>query len=443
MTHALSITDGTTTISLSSSNCILNNYVPVAPTINDDGSAKAVTETVEFAITGANGAAVQTKQNQIERILQAAIDRTITGKGPRCYLIYQPDGDSAYRSEIVRGVLNPSRNAAQGFMQGIVEYRLSLTRVPFWEGPRTQIPLSNGNGTNNTSGLTIYAHDDSGTGHDCYLQIASTDVIGSQPTPVELQLTNTTGSAQDYRHWYFANNPWSTSLAHIIEGEDRISGYGTIAAQGSASGGNVVTQTGSGWLTFRWYIPSASLNIIRGRWMRIFARWWSIPSAARQVRLRLYEYYGLTQLTPEQITWTTSAGTDIFHDCGALALPPLEYLSGWKDVVLEISVQTSGSETVAIDFLALLPSEDGLFRYVEQPAFTVANGGIMVDDGIEGVTYLNESGLITPVLEPRTGPLLVSPGVAQRLYVLHDGDGGSIAWTLTAKAWYRPRRWTL
>lgn len=177
--------------------------------------------------------------------------------------------------------------------------------------------------------------------------------------------------------------------------------------------------------------------------MRIFARWWSIPSAARQVRLRLYEYYGLTQLTPEQITWTTSAGTDIFHDCGALALPPLEYLSGWKDVVLEISVQTSGSETVAIDFLALLPSEDGLFRYVEQPAFTVANGGIMVDDGIEGVTYLNESGLITPVLEPRTGPLLVSPGVAQRLYVLHDGDGGSIAWTLTAKAWYRPRRWTL
>lgn len=50
MTNVVALTDGTTTISLSSSGCLLTNYTPQTPEPDGAGGWKPVTEAIEFVI---------------------------------------------------------------------------------------------------------------------------------------------------------------------------------------------------------------------------------------------------------------------------------------------------------------------------------------------------------------------------------------------------------
>lgn len=445
MAHVLTITHGSTTLTLTDNSAyMLNEYAPSAAA-QKDGQYEPVTETAEVTVLGSTVAAMLVNVREVERLLNLAAERKRTGRGLRVWLKYTPSGDSEWRAEVYDGRFTPGSNAAQGHGQKMLEYRLHLVRSAWWEGPRTQIPLTNANGTSNTSGLTIYNHDDSGTGHDNYLQIASTDVIGALPAPVELRLTNSDGATRYYRNFYAANNRWGTGLVHVIEGETAIGGYGTAASDAAASGGQYATLTGSGWLTFRWYVTAAALEIIRGRYVRVLAKMYTFPSAVREMHLRVYDWSGLIARTPDQTVWSNASGTIYWQDCGAVQLPPTEMsddTEAWKDVVLELKIKTSGSETMAVDFVMLMPAEEGCFRHIVQEGYGIAANEIVVDGGSPVQTYAYDGANRFEVYTAQSAPLMVWPGEAQRIYVAWDGTGGAIGWTLSAKAYYRPRKLT-
>lgn len=443
MAHAVGLTDGTTTISLSSSGCILTRYAPAAAgwDVKTAGWG-AVTETVEFVVVAASGALVQAALRAIEQLLGQGLERAEGGTGPIVYLTFQPDGDVAYRAEVLGWRLEADEGAAEGFGQGLLPMRLHVTRAGLWLGARTQLALTNGNGAGNTSGLLVWNHDDATSGHDHYVEIAGSAVGGSAAVPLELQLISKNGSLTYYDDLFVANNPYGTGLGQVLDTDVAVGGYGTVTASGSAANGYYLSLTGSGWLTFRWTVAAATLNLLRGRHVRVIAKFFSVPSSVRETRLTVYDWGGLTPLTTAEVAYTLGAGAAYLHDCGSVPLPPAKYASGWKDVVLELKVKTSGSETMGVDFVTLMPCERGHFRHLMMRG-GIEDGESVVDDGIEGVVYASDgSSLKYPLLVERTGPLLVWPGVTQRLYVLQDGYGATIDWKMHVKAWYRPGRIT-
>ena len=95
MAHSLSLTDGTTTVSLTGSGVFLTQYSPQPPSVRT-GSARGfdgddvtdpmyenVTETIELLPYAANTSALQAVVNGIERLIDYAKQRQKYRTGPR------------------------------------------------------------------------------------------------------------------------------------------------------------------------------------------------------------------------------------------------------------------------------------------------------------------------------------------------------------------------
>jgi hypothetical protein len=447
MPHTLSLTDGSTTVSLTTNNCILGHYVPGTPKRTGPGELDYgdVTESIEVTFTGASAAAAQSTINSVERLLLAAARRQNLGVGSRIFLQFQPIGDATqWRSEVRVGDVNLGDRSMVTFGQAKIEASIILTRVPHWEGSRTQIPLTNANGTNNTAGLTIYNHDDAQAGHDNFATIAASAIDGVLPSPLEIQLQNTSGANRGYTNFYLANNYFSTGLAHILEGENRVSG-GTVGPGGSDfsnySNGQYTRLTGTAF-TCTWNISSAILQQIRGRYMRLLAKMDWLTGGDVWVKPVLKDYYGLVTLYAGPEVKLSLLTDSLLQDLGVIPLP-VGGDSSWAQLRLSLEFRAGSSQTLDIDYVQLTPADPLCWRDIAQRGMEVQNNDYVVDDGIEGLTYLIEGGANHPIYAPIGTPLHVFPGVAQRLYVLCDGVGTSPIWTMKIKAWYRPRRITI
>lgn len=449
MPHSLSISDGTTTVSLSTTNCILNHYVPQTPKRIGPGELdfEDVTEPIEVTFTGANTAAATAAINAVERLLMAAAQRSDLGIGAKVYLYYQPINDgTAWRSEIRVGSLQLADNAMTVFGQAKIPTRLILTREPWWNGSRTQIPLTNGNGTNNTAGLTIYNHDDSQAGSDNYAAIGAGVITGTLPAPLEIQLQNTSGGSRGYSNFYLANNRFDPSIAHVLEGEDVVSGTGSILPGSNDytnySNGRYFSYSGTD-VQHHWNIPATTLQGTRGRHMRILGRIYLAAANPAYVTLQLRDYYGLVVLFQGQEVALHDYPTTLLQDLGTIPMPVGGDNTDWSQLRLVLKTRAPVSTSVAVDFLQLWPGDPLCWRDIAQRGMLVANNDWVVDDGIEGSTYLIESSANHPIYAPMGDPLHVFPSVAQRIYVLTDGASYSIGWTMKIKAYYRPRRLTI
>lgn len=441
MPHVLNLTDGITTLPLTTGSCILGHYVPQAP----KDAAVAVTEPVELTFTAPTTQQMQSAVNEIERMFEMARRRNEMGVGRRIFVQFQPTGDATlWRSELLDGRSELGASSMSVWSQAKAEARLYLTRAPFWEGARTQIPLTNGNGTLNTSGLTIWNHDDSGAGNDNWFDIAGGAVAGVLPTPLELQLTNITGSNQDYRNFIVANNTFDTTLVHILEGEARQAGYGTVvSASGNSNGQYLSLSSGTGFIGCVWTLAAATLQKTAGRQMHLLAafQYFDDENIIR-VRPEIRDQYGLV---------TLARGADVvlgdnfaIQDLGVLPLPPGGYGTGWANQTLVLNFYFAGTQTINLDFLQLTPADPLCYRQIGQRGMTVLNNSTVVDDGIEGLTYLSEAGVNHPIYAPKGAPVHVFPGASsQRIYILHDGYGRSVDWKLSVKGFYRPRRLTV
>jgi hypothetical protein len=435
MTHALSLSYGATTVSLTTSGAMLSRYTPTT-----SANGEPVSEPIELVIYGSTPDAMRAKLRDIQRALTAAERRAQALTGAKVYLNFQPSGDTTtWRSEISGGVLVLDDKALTVFGQAQIKATLIVTRQPYWEGARTQIPLSNPNGNNNTSGLTI------NNGTTNYADIAAASVVGDLPAPLEVRLRNTSGANRGYYGFHISNNTFAPSVTIHVEGEANTSGYAGTNLTG-ASGGQIANVTGSNPASIAFNLPANTVNQFAGRWARILVRCASVLSGGSGPLYgwaQLYDYYGLVTLyrTP----MATLRDATYMQDLGAIPLPPGgSNASGWSQLVLRLWFRgASTSLSAAIDYFVLAPAEQRFYRYFVQRGMLVQNNDWLVDDGIEEAQYLIEAGANHPIYNTVTPPVHVVPNTAQRLYVWQEGQGVTAAWTMQIQAFYRPRIATL
>lgn len=443
MPHLLNITDGATTLPLSTTSAMLQYYVPQSPKLNEAGRFQPVSETVELLLYGANTAAVDAALNNLETMRLTARQRRMTGAGPRVFLQYQPIGGALGRSEVREAEVRLGRNAMTAYGQAKLPVQLLVERVPWWEEGRAQIPLSNGNGSNNTAGLTVWMRDDATAGQDNWTDIAAGAVGGVLPSPLEIHMRNLSEGARLYDNFYVANNIFAPSMAHILEGENRSNGTGTVTADATCSGGSFLQVIGSN-IYVTWPLSAALLSATAGRYLRLMARFvfYSTPPKI-YVRAEIRDYYGLVTLARSPYETVLGPEDGNIVDLGLLPLPPGGYSNNWAQNTLALFFRAESAVTVRLDYLQITPADELCYRHIEQRGMVVAANDWVVDDGIEGLHYLIEGGANHPIYTEHTPPLHVFPGVAQRLYFLHDGPDTTANWKLGVKAFYRPRRLTI
>lgn len=457
MAHSLSLSDGVTTVSLTTSGVFLTQYSPSPPSVRT-GSARGfdgddvtdpmyenVTETIELLPYAGNTSALQIIVNGIERLIDYAKQRQKSRVGPRVYLQLQVDGESnAYRSEILHGRFEPAEESLSVWGNYQFPAKLYITRRYFWEGALTELQLSTSNSSAATGGKTIYNHDDSDAGNDNWVQIAAAQVGGAIPAPLRLTMQNNSGAAQDYRNIYMAVNAYSdpANFTHIVEGESVVSGYGTSTSLSTCSGGAYVARTLSvGTNEMHWSISSTILQDTQGRDFRIIMRLVSQPASTVYVTANIYDKDGLIPLaTGDEVKITSSSNALI--DLGVLPLPPGGYNTTFGAVRLVLTLRTAGTPTMSIDYFQLTPTDS--FRRLYQRGYSAGANSFIIDDGIEGYTVLQESSVDYPIYTVYDAPLMVFPNRLQRIIILHDeGSSSVIANTFAIRAYYRPRRLTI
>lgn len=437
----LRISDGTTTVDLSGSTTGVYGctYFPavgadVDPTVAD--RADLILSGTEAQIRGA--------VNSVEHLLAGALRRARLGTGVRVWLEYKPiDTDTLYRSEIYDGrVVFDEDPGARRWAGSTLRMRAALIvdRSNWWESTsETELELSSSGNSAATGGRTI---TNAPTAN--WIGIASTQVAGTLPAPLRLKLTNTSGSSKGYADIYIGNDAYGAPTAdHYIEGENQISGYGTDQAVAGSSGGSVVelTVTATSSLLVAWLVP-AGMMAAAGRWYRLLMRS-GYPSPNIRVKPTIYDYYGLIKLWEGAETLLANSAWQL-NDLGAVPVPPGAYATDYAQIRLALWLRADSSTTFQIDYVALLAQDDA-FRQVHQLGMSVANNDSLEIDEIDARYTHIEGSSKHPILVPTGRPLVVYPGVTQRLHILERiGTGASgVTNTMSVRAYYRPRRRTV
>lgn len=442
MANTLSVTNGTTTISLSSSGCFLSHYIPTSPNLDSAGNYQRVTEDIEFVITDSSVAAVQAKLGSIERLLQDSI-LAQAGMAAPVYLQFQTGADSAaVRSEVVSYRLLLGEDASVNLYQQRLDCRLVVTRLHYWEGAEVELQLSTSNQAAATGGRLIVNHDDAGAGHDNWVQIEAAQVGGSLPAGARIQVRNDAGSLRTWKKLYVALNALSdpANFAHILEAEARSSG-GTIAANAAASNGSEVTFTlSASSVTIQWSLSPTLLTKAAGRMFRILAAVngaTGTPSGTAQIAVR--NGAGTVNLWKGDVVPMLSAPGLL--DLGAIPIPPGGYSAAYGELRLTLTV--TGTGTWKIDYLQLTPT-DGLA--LASGISSTGGNEFAVLDSIEGRDYLLQSPSSRfPYVVASGQRIYLYPNRVQRLIILADSTEANVAIddAFTVQVWYRPRRLTV
>lgn len=351
---------------------------------------------------------------------------------------------SWFRSELVEALPIPEPSATDwGLVQGKLEISVVYTRKNWWEGAEAQLGLTNGNGTNNTSGLTVWNHDDATAGHDNWVSIAAADVAGDLMAPCRLEIT-VVGSTYDLYKFYIGQNFTDPdNFTHILESSG--------SADATCSGGAYISVTpgSTAETTIDTYtISAAQLAAAAGKWYLPIIRF--NGSGGSPSRSGSYRFI----FTSDGNTIWLQTGFYSFAALSAVAnlgvmtpirIPPgLATFSGLYDLALVLRVKGTTS-AVKVDFVQLTPI-DG-FRKLD---FIFPLSSRVIDSSISGETYMdNGAGANKTSYGTHYGEqIMLKPGTKQRLYFLAEEStlgvlSHSIEATMTVKVYYRPRYLTL
>jgi hypothetical protein len=447
--YVLRINGGTLgTVTLTSSPWAIRDYHPMTPGLSDP----LVAESVSARVMDGSVANNLDEIRLLQRIfLQAAMAQST--RIDKVYLEFvQTSGESTWRSEIMSGfvdILDTSlgRSSWESNTQLVDIY---WNRVPFWEGPETQVPLSNGNGTNNTSGLTVFNHSDEGGSspnkHENWISIAASDVTGDLPGATRLEITNTYSGRPLDLLWIGQNWTDPDNLGHILEAED--STLGTKISNASCSGGyyrRAVVNTYE-WNLYQFSLAGDFFNACKGQYYKMLFRFAAGPPTNMQLRIKLN--WGSTTIWQSGLVAPDDQWGTAIRDMFTVRLPPwLPGLTGITPLTMTISglaTTGAGGWNLDLDFIQFTPV-DG-YRWIDNLAPAPQNSRI-IDDGINHFTYIDDGTTNKgPAAETIGNPIMLFPGKKQRLYFLMHADladTAEIDRTISIKFYYRPRRRTL
>jgi hypothetical protein len=440
-------------------------YVPKPPAIG----AASVVETAKINFFGASTPDQRTKLAMISRMFNLARARRESGIGPRVFVEFEVSSlATAYRSEIYDGIAPDLSDETLGYMlaSNEIEANISWTRAPWWEGPETQIALTNGNGTNNVSGLTLQNSDD-GAG-DNWFTIPTTEMLsnysGDIETPVKLEITNSTNQASvnlrgnRYFIGMLKSNSYASNRVPTLEGESGTAGGGvttsTTGTTAAASNSSYRTLTWSGsteTTLVTWTLTGADLERMRGqRFIPILRFAQSLP--ASDIDFRWKVLYTTTSIA--RGGFMRGNTINLLLPLTGVQLPPytLTGITGQSALTFALTAKRAagGSTSILLDSVHLMPADKmhGGFRALQTLGYGLVYTAKIIDNGIDGMLYSDETpagGAIQSHYYADGDPLTLRPNCTNQFYILHDTLGGTADAnrTITVKAWYRPRRSTI
>lgn len=407
------------------------------------GKYANVNEQMTILITGDDTADIQTSYNKIEQFLYLAMQRQTKKRGWRIFLVFQHSDGNEYRTEIMRGKIQfTDKGGDLGWVTKKAEAQLTFLRAYYWESTTlTDVALtSKANLTPVTTGVTVYNHGDSDTGHATWFMISSSQIEGSINHPLELHFENTYNDASRVTRMYVGMHDTGDVATYdpILQGESATWIVGaTTDSSADYANGQAKTYTWSGNAEFKaatWTLTGAQLAAAEGLSVRMLAKIIN-PSSHVYGHFKI-KYQALTTLdqTPE-INFDDNVE---FQDFGILKLPPWLSDGGTpSDLVLELYLRAvSSSHFITLDFLHMTPL-DGWAEYRSQ-GYGLPYQYTLVDNGLNNRlvvrdTSSNEAAYF--VKRPRQATE-VAP-VATKFYVICDNE--QIMRTTKVKAYYRKR----
>jgi len=437
----LSLTYESTTLDFQAAGCVvLDGFYPVTAT-----SEENVVETFDILIIGSSTELI----NWVRSINQAFdyARRRYDDNYP-VYLNFALNQTlDAWRTRIVDGAILFNSKLDPNFRSGRLKATITIEHLAWWEGPEAQIPLTNANGTNNTSGLTVKNCGDltgtAPTKRDNTVNVAAASVIGDLPAATRLEITNTYNDPSDAGHFLLGHNVYSSpgSFAHILEGEDAATG--TVLTNASYSGGEAMefdwNDTAEA-LAYSWTLPTSLLNTLRGSYIRVLAKFSPAPSDSLWVRLRIK--VSVTTLWDGSQVLLSSGGE--VQELATLRLPPYLLKTGnLFPLTLQMTVMNTftGAHWTVLDFLQITPVDS--WRKLYSAGYYLPYLVKLVDDGIDGLIFTEDgtSGKLGNYIG-YNNPIKLIPGADQKIYFLWESASGT-TWndrTASVKLYYRPRR---
>ena len=400
----LRLTDGTTTLTLSGAGAYLGaTYTP------SRGDGQQVSETFPIVLEG-DAATIRAATNAVERMLSDAESRSAT-LSPKVWLEYRPvDSGDIFRSLVTSGYLkwptSPTRRQLIGSLN-TVEVNVVLQRRDEWEGPEEEVYASSSTQTERLGGVTINNNDNAGTPN--WVGFASSRVKGTRPSPVRLKITNATGGTVTWRRVYIGLNVFSDPANADVW---------LLGSEATSPGAAATWSAGIDHGSRIWTIPFTTtlLGQTQGRMFRVLAAFTALSNPGNMrasVGSWIGSVYGAQQTGGER------QPDSQLVDLGLFSIPPGGFAVANSGAALVISVRNptlGGSGT--LDFVQLMPTDS--YRELTQIGYNAANGDSIVDDGIDGGSYLLVGSARQPIISAAGEPLALYPGRTQRMHVLFE-----------------------
>lgn len=444
MAPVFKLTDGTTTLTLSSGSYMVTEYTSGTP---DPKTPDEVTETVSLLFVGSTYANNQTAIRAVELMIGAVQRRKLWQAGPRVYLQIQWDGDAEnWQTELLDARLE-FEDLGSHLRRGKIAADLIITRRWFETVNWTQLTLTNTNGTNNTSGLNVYnGNDGSGSSPNdrvSFVTIDAAEITGSIPAPVKLELTNNMGTAIWLDNLYIGVNSFNdpANFAYTIEGESRTSGGSVIAASGY-SGGSAVAITGTGAQTIKWTLGSATVQDCAGMPFRVLA--FLYPTVFDgYVETVVFDSTGSDYIyVGDRVEVSTSHPLKTLYDLGVVTIPPGDYSTSYGALMLATRFTFATTQTARVDSLMLLPANTTR-RFFCRTASVASTYTVVLDESSERY-YIASGAAEYPYMQAYGQPMVLQPGVTSRIYFAWDNNTGfDVSRYFSVKGWFKARRWTI
>ena len=426
---------------------LMDGFYPETP---DDGM-ESITDRFDIEIKATSPSELHNKINAIRLAFEHA--KRHKDDAQAAWIYYEIDGSNdAWMTKLLGGEVSYNSNLGRNWKHKAVVAIVIIERKPYWDAKNEiQVPLTNGNGTDNITGLTIYNHDDAGVSpaHDNWVSIAAADVLGDLQGPTRLEVVNTYAPRELYNLWIGHNFTDPDNFSHILEGES--STTGTEKDDDDSSNAHymqVALASGAEDDLFTWTLTDTFLDACQGQYYKFLARFPGVAPTSVKFRIKLlYNSYTIWQTG--QVIMDTSRAIQI-RDLFTIRLPPwLLGSNNLKELTMVMTGQqiTGAPVNVDLDFLQITPL-DG-WRQLECAGYGVFQNERMIDDGVNEVAYIdngagdNKAGILVGY----GNPIALYPGKKQRLYFLmHHADltePAEIARTASIKLFYHPRRKTL
>lgn len=445
---------GSTTVQLANGTLsYVTGYDAGIPTKDQSGNV-TVTDQLRLRLIGTT-ATLQTTIASINQMIDKIAERREKPFLQRVFIVRSVD-TVYWRSELVDARLILS-NESLDQLGRKPEVQLIIQRVNYWENiTLTELPLTNGSGSNVLGGITVYPWDDAVAGRDNWVTVAGAAVTGDLEAPVRLELENTYNSASRTGDVYLGNN-WNSSpanLAAVLEGEAGTGGSILPASPDTAlySGGqykSITVPLTEASTPLYWTLDSANLGYYGGNDFTVLLRLTGNVQADTWAKIKVKIGLLVTLFETPAVLLPTGSGTSTLYSLGRIQLPPYLVNSGVALGSLTLSLhlwRAAGTYTQGVDYIQLMPMDS--FRKIENLGWDLEYGETLIDDGIEGNTYavwgpgFGTSAGAYGYHIPYGEVLRVKPGVAQKIHVVVTGATPG-ARTSKVKLYYRPRRQSL